>query len=317
MVDYRTAEIADVAGETARAARRAQRRCGTSRMPPACSTSTCPRSASISPSAAPTSSSTADRARRRSSTWPSICSDRVTQPIWGWFGQTDQFAMDNDRSIHATGHRPDAQRHARRARAHRARARASASPPRPGSARSPAKARALTQLRDRPRRPARASPRSRRAIRARRGGHVAIRHADARRLHAALTDRKVIVDNRDPDVLRLGLSPLTTRFVDVFDALCTLANSRTDVRRSIPDERPNRRPARHTGAMSVVKINAITIPEGMGPQLEGRFAGRAKMVEQFDGFEDFQLLRPTPNGGARAATSSTPAGRPRSTSRPG
>ena len=45
-------------------------------------------------------------------------------------------------------------------------------------------------------------------------------------------------------------------------------------------------------AMSVVKINAIQIPEGMGPQLEERFAGRAKMVEQFDGFEDFQLLRP-------------------------
>ena len=44
--------------------------------------------------------------------------------------------------------------------------------------------------------------------------------------------------------------------------------------------------------MSVVKINAIQIPEGMGPQLEQRFAGRAKMVEQFEGFEDFQLLRP-------------------------
>ena len=44
--------------------------------------------------------------------------------------------------------------------------------------------------------------------------------------------------------------------------------------------------------MSVVKINAIAVPEGMGPQLEERFAGRAKMVEQFDGFEDFQLLRP-------------------------
>jgi heme-degrading monooxygenase HmoA len=44
--------------------------------------------------------------------------------------------------------------------------------------------------------------------------------------------------------------------------------------------------------MSVVKINAIHVPEGMGPQLEQRFAGRAKMVEQFDGFEDFQLLRP-------------------------
>jgi len=44
--------------------------------------------------------------------------------------------------------------------------------------------------------------------------------------------------------------------------------------------------------MSVVKINAIEIPEGMGPKLEERFAGRAKMVEGFDGFEDFQLLRP-------------------------
>jgi heme-degrading monooxygenase HmoA len=44
--------------------------------------------------------------------------------------------------------------------------------------------------------------------------------------------------------------------------------------------------------MSVVKINAIEVPDGMGPQLEERFAGRAKMVEQFDGFEDFQLLRP-------------------------
>jgi heme-degrading monooxygenase HmoA len=44
--------------------------------------------------------------------------------------------------------------------------------------------------------------------------------------------------------------------------------------------------------MSVVKINAINVPEGMGPQLDGRFAGRAKMVEQFEGFEDFQLLRP-------------------------
>jgi heme-degrading monooxygenase HmoA len=45
--------------------------------------------------------------------------------------------------------------------------------------------------------------------------------------------------------------------------------------------------------MSVVKINAITVPEGMGPELEERFAGRARMVEQFEGFEDFQLLRPT------------------------
>ena len=50
---------------------------------------------------------------------------------------------------------------------------------------------------------------------------------------------------------------------------------------------------RQNGGMSVVKNNAISIPEDMGPQLEERFAGRSKMVEQFEGFEDFQLLRPT------------------------
>jgi heme-degrading monooxygenase HmoA len=45
--------------------------------------------------------------------------------------------------------------------------------------------------------------------------------------------------------------------------------------------------------MSVVKINAITVPEGAGPELEKRFAGRAHTVENSPGFEGFQLLRPT------------------------
>jgi kynureninase len=58
---------------------------------------------------------------------------------------------------------------------------------------------------------------------AKRGGHVAVRHPDARRLHAELAGRKVIVDYRDPDVLRFGLSPLTTRFVDVYDAFAILS----------------------------------------------------------------------------------------------
>ena len=57
----------------------------------------------------------------------------------------------------------------------------------------------------------------------RRGGHVAIRHPDATRLHADLAGRKVIVDRRDPDILRLGMSPLTTRFTDVHDAITILA----------------------------------------------------------------------------------------------
>lgn len=44
--------------------------------------------------------------------------------------------------------------------------------------------------------------------------------------------------------------------------------------------------------MSVVKINAIEVPEGAGPELEKRFAARAGAVENSPGFLDFQLLRP-------------------------
>ena len=50
---------------------------------------------------------------------------------------------------------------------------------------------------------------------ARRGSHVAIRHPDARRLTADLIARDVIPDFREPDSIRFGLSPLTTRFSDV------------------------------------------------------------------------------------------------------
>jgi kynureninase len=52
-----------------------------------------------------------------------------------------------------------------------------------------------------------------------RGAHVAITHPDARALCAGLIERGVIVDFRGPDVIRLGLSPLVTRYVDVWDAL--------------------------------------------------------------------------------------------------
>ncbi|HWI42652.1 MAG TPA: antibiotic biosynthesis monooxygenase [Nocardioides sp.] len=44
--------------------------------------------------------------------------------------------------------------------------------------------------------------------------------------------------------------------------------------------------------MSVVKINAIHVPEGMGAHLEERFAARAGAVEGSPGFLGFQLLRP-------------------------
>src|SRR5690625_7516383 len=43
--------------------------------------------------------------------------------------------------------------------------------------------------------------------------------------------------------------------------------------------------------MSVVKINAIHVPEGAGPELEARFAARKNAVDSAPGFEGFQLLR--------------------------
>jgi heme oxygenase (mycobilin-producing) len=45
--------------------------------------------------------------------------------------------------------------------------------------------------------------------------------------------------------------------------------------------------------MSVVKINVLQVPEGRGDVLEQRFATRAGEVDKVDGFESFELLRPT------------------------
>ncbi|GAA2517006.1 mycobilin-forming heme oxygenase MhuD [Winogradskya consettensis] len=44
--------------------------------------------------------------------------------------------------------------------------------------------------------------------------------------------------------------------------------------------------------MAVVKINAIDVPEGAGPELEKRFAARQGAVENAEGFLGFELLRP-------------------------
>jgi kynureninase len=55
---------------------------------------------------------------------------------------------------------------------------------------------------------------------ARRGSHVALRHPDAWRITRALIERaRVVPDFRPPDVVRLGIAPLYTRFTDVWDAL--------------------------------------------------------------------------------------------------
>jgi kynureninase len=56
-----------------------------------------------------------------------------------------------------------------------------------------------------------------------RGGHVSLRHPEAWRICRALIERaEVVPDFRDPDSVRLGLSPLSTSHVDVADALLRL-----------------------------------------------------------------------------------------------
>jgi kynureninase len=54
----------------------------------------------------------------------------------------------------------------------------------------------------------------------RRGAHVALRHEEAWPIARALIERaQVVPDFRGPDAIRLGVSPLYTRVVDVWDAL--------------------------------------------------------------------------------------------------
>ena len=45
--------------------------------------------------------------------------------------------------------------------------------------------------------------------------------------------------------------------------------------------------------MTVIKINAITVPADSGDELAKRFAARAGAVDDQDGFEGFELLQPT------------------------
>ncbi len=54
----------------------------------------------------------------------------------------------------------------------------------------------------------------------RRGSHVSLAHPDGWRICRALIERAdVVPDFREPDVVRLGMAPLYTRFTDVWDAI--------------------------------------------------------------------------------------------------
>ena len=45
--------------------------------------------------------------------------------------------------------------------------------------------------------------------------------------------------------------------------------------------------------MSIVRINAITVPKERAGEFEQRFAARAGEVSKAEGFEAFELLQPT------------------------
>jgi kynureninase len=148
----------------------------------------------------------------------------LRQPIWGWFGQRDQFAMgpayDPVDGIERflVGTPPVLGVYAVLAGA--------GLTAEAGIEAVAAKGRALTayavDLADRWLTPLGfrlASPRDP----ARRGAHVTLHHRAAWPVCQALIAAGVIPDYRDPNRLRLGLAPLYTRFVDVYDGLARLA----------------------------------------------------------------------------------------------
>jgi kynureninase len=147
--------------------------------------------------------------------------ERLRNPIQGWFGQRDQFAMgpgyDPEPTIarFLAGTPPIAGLVAVQAGAELV---AEA-----GIAAVAEKARALTafaiECHDEWLAPLGFELRTPRDPHAR-GAHVALGHREGWQICRALIERaRVLPDFREPDVVRFGFSPLETRFADVFDAL--------------------------------------------------------------------------------------------------
>ncbi len=143
----------------------------------------------------------------------------LRQPIWGWFAQRDQFAM-GPRYDPAAGiakfmtGTPSILGTAAVEEGARLLLEAGLEPMRAKSIRLTAY---LIELADAwlvPLGCTIATPREA----SRRGGHVSFCHPEAERIVARLAEEGVITDYRTPDRFRFGLSPLTTRFTDVWDA---------------------------------------------------------------------------------------------------
>jgi kynureninase len=145
----------------------------------------------------------------------------LRSPIWGWFGQAEQFAMERPYSpVEGIGRflagTPPILDLAAVEEGVRLTAEA-------GVARLRAKSVALTELivalHDEWLAGLGFSVGSPRDA-AQRGSHVSLRHPEAWPICRALIERAAVVpDFRGPDSVRLGVAPLYTRFVDVWDAL--------------------------------------------------------------------------------------------------
>ncbi len=61
---------------------------------------------------------------------------------------------------------------------------------------------------------------------AQRGGHISLAHPEARRISVALREfQKVITDYREPNQIRVAISPLATSFTEVFDGFVRIQES--------------------------------------------------------------------------------------------
>lgn len=64
-----------------------------------------------------------------------------------------------------------------------------------------------------------------------RGSHVTVRHPASRRITDQMIERGVVPDFREPDLIRLGLSPLSTSFAEVEAGVGVLVDVAAGVRR--------------------------------------------------------------------------------------
>ena len=151
--------------------------------------------------------------------------DRLRQPVWGWWGQQGQFATgpayDPVAGIGAwASGTPPVLGLAAAEEGIRLVVEAGIDRVRAGSQRLTALARSLHEELLAPLGCGWASPEDLGRI----GGHVAVRHEHAAAAVLALRARDVVPDFRAPDLVRMGLNPLTTRFVDVWDGFAALAD---------------------------------------------------------------------------------------------